>query len=438
MLQFVARTERITPRTYSENPDLKAHAIKSREAAEEGIVLLENHNQTLPLAKETRRVGMFGVSSYNFISVGTGSGNVKTPHTVNLLEGFANVGIETNADVAQTYQRIIRDTIAARAYDPLGYAAIPELTIDSAVIARSAQTDDVAIITIGRSCGEGADRLQQTEYLLSDVEHRLIAQVSQAFHAARKRVVVVLNVSGVVEVASWRSLADAVVLSWLPGQEAGDAVCRVLTGKVCPSGRLTMTFPLRYEDCSTHDNFPYDYHGPKAIGNYPKIPRTPAIKNVHYVDYVEGMYVGYRYFDTFNRPVAYPFGFGLSYTTFAYSDAVCRAQADGNFALSVKVTNTGTCAGKEVVQVYAPVRGLSHQLVAFGKTRMLQPGESETLSLTITQRDLACFDEAQNAWVLDAGDYTLEIGANARDARLKALIQVSAPLVVERVNGVLR
>ena len=438
MLQFVARTERITPRTYSENPDLKAHAIKSREAAEEGIVLLENHNQTLPLAKETRRVGMFGVSSYNFISVGTGSGNVKTPHTVNLLEGFANVGVETNADVAQTYQRIIRDTIAARAYDPLGYAAIPELTIDSAVIARSAQTDDVAIITIGRSCGEGADRLHATEYLLSDVEHRLIAQVSRAFHAAQKRVVVVLNVSGVVEVASWRSLADAVVLSWLPGQEAGDAVCRVLTGKVCPSGRLTMTFPMRYEDCSTYDNFPYDYHGPKAIGNYPKIPRTPAIKNVHYVDYVEGMYVGYRYFDTFNRPVAYPFGFGLSYTTFAYSDAVCRAQADGNFALSVKVTNTGTCAGKEVVQVYAPVRSLRHQLVAFGKTRTLQPGESETLSLTITQRDLACFDEAQNAWVLDAGDYTLEIGANARDARLKAHIQVSAPLVVERVNGVLR
>ena len=329
-------------------------------------------------------------------------------------------------------------SIAARAYDPLGYAAIPELTIDSAVIARSAQTDDVAIITIGRSCGEGADRLHATEYLLSDVEHRLIAQVSRAFHAAQKRVIVVLNVSGVVEVASWRSMADAVVLSWLPGQEAGDAVCRVLTGKVCPSGRLTMTFPLRYEDCSTHDNFPYDYHGPKAIGNYPKIPRTPAIKNVHYVDYVEGMYVGYRYFDTFNRPVAYPFGFGLSYTTFAYSDAVCRAQADGNFALSVKVTNTGACAGKEVVQVYAPVRGLRHQLVAFGKTRMLQPGESQTLSLTITQRDLACFDEAQNAWVLDAGDYTLEIGANARDARLKAHIQVSAPLVVERVNGVLR
>ena len=150
------------------------------------------------------------------------------------------------------------------------------------------------------------------------------------------------------------------------------------------------------------------------------------------------MYVGYRYFDTFNRPVAYPFGFGLSYTTFAYSDAVCRAKADGSFALSVKVTNTGTCAGKEVVQVYAPVRGLRHQLVAFGKTRTLQPGESETLSLTITQRDLACFDEAQNAWVLDAGDYTLEIGANARDARQKAHIQVSAPLVVERVNGVFR
>ncbi len=438
MLQFVSRTTRITPRAYSENPDLKAHAAKSREAAEEGIVLLENHNATLPLANAVKRVAMFGVSSYNFIAVGTGSGNVKTPHTVDLIEGFGHVGMETNTSLESLYRRIIKDTIAARAYDPLGYSAIPEVVVDTATIARSAQIDDVAVITIGRTCGEGADRLESTEYRLSDVEKQLIGNVSSIFHAAGKRVVVVLNVSGVVEVASWRSLADAVVLAWLPGQEAGDAVCRVLTGKVCPSGKLTMTFPIRYEDCSTHDNFPYDFHGPKAIGNYPKIPRTPAIKNVHYVDYVEGMYVGYRYFDTFNREVAYPFGYGLSYTSFAYNSVACAQNADGNWTVTVKVTNTGTCAGKEVVQVYAPVLALSHQLVAFGKTRLLQPGESQTMELVITPRDLSYFDEIENAWVLAQGEYNIEVAASARDVRQTVKLKVPQRRVLERVGRVLR
>lgn len=438
MLQFVARTRRIDHPTYTENPDLKEHAIKSREAAEEGIVLLENHDATLPLAAKVKHVGMFGISSYNFISVGTGSGNVKTPHTVNLQEGFAHVGITADEQLSAHYRRIISDTIAARPYDPLGYAAIPEVAIDSAVIAHSALSADAAVLTIGRSCGEGADRNAATEFLLSPVEHRLIEQVSQAFHAQGKPLVVVLNVSGVVETASWRHLADAVLLSWLPGQEGGDAVCRVLSGQVSPSGKLTMTFPLRYEDCSTHDNFPYDYHGPKAIGNYPKIPRNPAIKNVHYVDYLEGMYVGYRYFDTFNRPVAYPFGYGQSYTTFQYADATYRAQADGNFVVSVRITNTGEHAAKEVVQVYAPVRSLRHQLVAFGKTQLLQPGESQTLQLTVTPRDLSYFDEATSTWRISAGDYALEIAANARDVRQTLHLQISSDIVTGRVTPCLK
>ncbi len=438
MLQFVSRTTRITPHTYTENPDLKAHAAKSREAAEEGIILLENHNATLPLQQKVKSVAMFGVSSYNFISVGTGSGNVKTPHTVDLIEGFNHTGIKTDATLENLYRRVIRDTIAARAYDPLGYSAIPEIAMDTATIVASAQTADVAVVTIGRSCGEGADRLESTEYRLSEVEHKLIADVSRIYHAVGKRVVVVLNVSGVVEVASWRNQADAVVLSWLPGQEAGDAVCRMLTGKVCPSGKLTMTFPMCYEDCSTHDNFPYDFHGPKAIGNYPKIPRNPAIKNVHYVDYLEGMYVGYRYFDTFNRPVAYPFGYGLSYTTFGYSAATCTQQADGNYIVSVTITNTGTVAGKEVVQVYAPVLALSHQLVAFRKTRLLQPGESQTLQLVVTPRNLSYFDETDNAWVLAAGDYKLEVAASARDVRQTINLNIPARLVLEKVARVLR
>lgn len=435
MLQFVVRSPRFAGYVYSENPDLKSHAAKSLEAAEEGIILLENHERTLPLDKKVQRVGMFGITSYNFISVGTGSGNVKTPHTVNLLEGFAHVGVQTNAALADYYRKIISDALKNRAYDPLGYAAIPEVPVDRNVVARSADTDDAAIITIGRSCGEGADRLASTEYNLSEVEKELIRTVSEAFHAQGKRVVVVLNVSGVVEVASWRKLADAVVLSWLPGQEAGDAVCRTLTGKVTPSGKLTMTFPMAYEDCNTHDNFPYDYHGPKAIGNYPKIPRNPAIKNVHYVDYEEGMFVGYRYFDTFNKPVAYPFGYGLSYTSFDYSEADCSKLADGNYAVKVKVTNTGMYAGKEVVQLYAPVKDLRHQLVAFAKTRLLRPGESEVLVMTVTPRDLSYFDEARNAWVLAKGNYTIEVAASARDTRQKTLVSIAEDRVLGTVAG---
>lgn len=435
MLRFVTRTPRFQQYAFSNAPDLKAHARRSLEAAEEGIVLLENRNQTLPLASSVKRVGMFGIASYNFLAVGTGSGNVKTPHTKNLEEGFALVGIQTNAKVAERYRKVIADSLARRSNDPLGYEAMPEIAIDDADITASAEVDDAAIITIGRSCGEGADRRADTQYRLSQLETEVVEKVCNAFHAKHKPVVVVLNVSGVVEVASWRTQPDAVVLSWLLGQEGGEAVCRMLKGEVCPSGRLSMTFPVAYEDCNTHDNFPYDFHGPKAIGNYTKIPRNPAIKNVHYTDYKEGIYVGYRYFDTYGRSVSYPFGYGLSYTQFGYTDAQCKTLPEGGYEVSVRVTNTGRCAGKEVVQLYAPVRDLKHQLIGFGKTRTLKPGEAETLRIRFTPRDLSYFDEAQNAWVLAAGDYRIEVAAHSRDAKAHTTLHVEADKILDKVAG---
>lgn len=417
MLRFVARTNRQQHYAYQNNPDLKAHAAKALEAAEEGIVLLENREHTLPLSGEVRRVGMFGVASYNFLAVGTGSGNVKTRHTTNLMEGFQHVGVETDPAVADLYQRVIRDTMAARPYDPLGYLAMPEIAVSDEAIEQSAERDDLAVFTLGRSCGEGADRSWQHDYELSEVEKSVISRVSQAFHKRGKRVVVVLNVSGVVEVASWRDQADALVLSWLLGQEGGDAVCRVLTGRATPSGKLTMTWPVAYADCNTHDNFPYDYHGPKAIGNYPKIPRTPARKNVHYTEYAEGMHMGYRYFDTFHKAVAYPFGYGQSYTNFDYTHmSLVRADSTG-YEVSITVSNSGKMAGKETVQLYAPVRDVSHSLVAFAKTRLLQPGEQQTLTLRFTPRDLAYFDADTRSWTLSPGDYALEVAASSRDVR---------------------
>ena len=435
MLHFITRTPRFNHYAFSNNPDLKAHAQQSLQAAEEAVVLLENKNQTLPLEPTIKRVGMFGMASYNFLAVGTGSGNVKTPHTTNLEEGFAHVGIATNQDLAARYKKVLRDTLSKRANDPLGYSAIPEMDIPEEAILASADSDDAAIITIGRSCGEGADRNAFTDYQLSTLEHTIINKVCKAFHARGKKVVVVLNVSGVVEVASWKEQPDAVVLSWLLGQEGGDAVCRILKGEVCPSGRLTMTFPVTYEDCNTHDNFPYDFHGPKAIGNYKKIPRNPALKNVHFVDYKEGVHVGYRYFDTFGRKVSYPFGYGLSYTHFAYSDSKVKAKDDGTYEVTVTVTNEGTCAGKEVVQLYAPVRDIKHQLVGFAKTNLLKPGQSQTLSMVITPRDLSYFDEAQQAWVVAKGEYRLEVAANSRDVRQQVSLTLSEEKVLDKVHG---
>ena len=435
VLRFVTQTTRFNRYPYSDNPPL--HAATSRKAAEEGIVLLENNRHALPLLADIKRVALFGVSAYNFISVGTGSGNVKTPHTVNLLEGLRNVGIQANPTLSECYKKIISDTIKSRQYDPLGYAAISETAIGNDNITAAATNDDAAIVTIGRSCGEGADRLESTDYNLSATEKNLLSRVCTTFHAQGKPVVVVLNVSGVVEIESWKSLPDAILLAWLPGQEGGDAVCRVLTGAVCPSGKLTMTFPIKYSDCSTYGNFPADYHGPKAIGNYPKIPRKPAIKNVHYVDYDEGIYVGYRYFDTYDKPVSYPFGYGKSYTTFAYGPATLHALDNDSYEIHLNITNTGNIAGKEVVQAYAPVKGLRHQLIAFAKTKTLVPGQSETVKLRFGARDLSWFNPQTNAWQLDQGDYTIALSANARDARRHLRLTIPATRTIETVTPAL-
>lgn len=420
VLRFVARTSRQQGYEATNEVDLKTDAAMSLKAADEAVVLLQNDNQTLPLQKSAKSVGLFGITSYFFIANGSGSGNVKTRHTVSLLEGLENVGLQINSGVADYYQAIVRDTLSRRVYNELGYEAIPESPIDEKSIEQSALSDDIAMITIGRSCGEGIDRNAFTGFNLLPMEKQMISSVSNAFHKQGKRVLVILNVPGPVEVASWRGEVDAIVCAWMLGQESGTAVCDVLTGKVCPSGRLPMTWSLTYEDCNTSKNFPYDFHGPRAIGNYKKIPREPEpIKNVHYVDYDEGIYVGYRYFDTFNKDVAYPFGYGQSYASFEYSDASVRQNGDDSYSLTLTVKNTSAVSGKEVVQVYAPVKGISNQLIAFGKTDELAPGKSQKLTLTFTKRDLSYYDVASHDWKLDRGQRTLSVSRNSRTPVLK-------------------
>ena len=237
---------------------------------------------------------------------------------------------------------------------------------------------------------------------------------------------------GVIDVAPWRDKVDAIVLAWQPGQEGGNAVADVLTGRVCPSGKLPVTFANKYQDYPSADNFPLHYKF-----NWDELLRPDSValakKNLGYTNYAEGIYVGYRYFNTQQKAVAYPFGYGLSYTTFGYGQATARI-VKGRCLVSVPITNTGRVAGKEAVQLYttAPKGKLdkpARELKTFAKTRLLQPGETQVVSMSFPVTDLASFDESRMAWVTDAGQYTLSVGASVEDIRTTATVSLRKPIV---------
>jgi beta-glucosidase len=263
------------------------------------------------------------------------------------------------------------------------------------------------------------------DFELTSIERELIQNVSSTFHAQGKKVVVVLNIGGVIETNSWKYLVDAILLPWSPGQEGANAVADVLTGKVNPSGKLPMTFPINFMDHPSSANFPYNYQraATTGMGGFNRGPAQPQ-KDVDYVEYEEGIYVGYRYFSTAGVKVSYPFGFGLSYTTFSYSKPVVKATADG-FEATVTVTNNGKVAGKEVVELYvsAPAGGLDKpacELKAFTKTRELRPGESQTVTMKVDNYSIASFNEATSAWEAPAGNYGVYFAASVEDVRASA------------------
>ena len=253
----------------------------------------------------------------------------------------------------------------------LGAPAAPEMALSHQTVLNAASESDLAVVTLSRQAGEGGDRHLQDDFLLTAQESAQLADICEVFHAAGKKVVVVLNVGGVIETASWKDIPDGIVLAWQPGQEGGNALARILSGHVCPSGRLPVTFPVDYFDLPSSANFPYDYTGKSSLSGGKDQERD--VKNVGYTDYQEGTDVGYRYFTKPGTPeVSFPFGFGLSYTTFETGEPV---YIDGT--VSVTVTNTGAVAGKEVVMILDPF------LRAYGKTKLLHPGESETLLLNL-------------------------------------------------------
>ena len=431
-LELVARSPKVKKYAYSNKPDLTAHAAVTRQSALEGMVLLEN-NGTLPL-KDVKNVAVFGCTSFDFIAGGTGSGNVNRAYTVSLLDGLKNAGFNVDESKKDVYLKHIADEADAYKASIAGdqFAAFyptprpSELIPNAAELFASVKANDIAIITFGRNSGEFFDRTS-ADFALSDAELKLLNAVCLAFHAANKPVVVVLNIGGVIETASWKHLPDAILLAWQAGQEGGNSVTDILTGKQSPSGKLPMTFPVNLMDAGSSANFPIDADSGVYFMNRRE---DVGQKDVDVTKYEEGIYVGYRWFDKKDLPVSYPFGYGLSYTTFEYG---APAVSNDGKTVTAKVTvkNTGSVAGKEAVQLYvsAPAGTLDKpvkELKAYGKTKELAPGESQELTLTFPTSELASFDEEASAWKVDAGTYTFLFGASSRDIRCTATAEAAA------------
>ena len=447
ILNLVEKSPRFQGYKYSNKPDLNAHAAVTRQSAAEGMVLMKNE-KALPFAENIKNVALYGITSYDFMAGGTGSGNVNHAYVVSLLDGMKNGGYTVSEELKTAYESYLADakkkTEAAleeqAKKDPKNAMLVKflpqplpaEKLFSADELAKQAETADIAVITLGRLSGEFLDR-KVADFNLSDSERQLLQQVCDVYHKANKQVVVLLNIGGVIETASWKDMPDAILCAWQAGQEGGNSVVDVLSGKQSPSGKFTMTWPIKFTDAYSSKNFPIDEDPRIDMLNQGK---KGNVRNVDYTEYEEDVYVGYRYFDSFDVPVSYPFGYGLSYTTFEYSDAKIEQKND-IYDVTVTIKNTGDREGKEVVELYvaAPDSKAANkpakELKAFAKTKSLKPGENETLTLSITADQLASFDEAASAWVVAEGEYQFLVAASAADVKAT----LTAPVKNQQVKA---
>lgn len=449
ILEYILRTPRFKNYKYDNSPDLKAHAQVARSTATEGMVLLRNLKQTLPINNKVKNVALFGNTSYDFIAGGTGSGNVNHAYVVSLLDGLKNAGFSLDQNIASAYEQYIpeaknnmpKPANPLEAFLPGRF--IPEMSLGNIDMASAAKYNDIAVITIGKQSGEFLDRNIDDNFNLTKEEKQMIANVCQTFHKAGKKVVVILNVCGVIETKSWIDQPDAVLLSWLPGQEGGNSVSDILTGKETPSGRLPMSWPLSYDDVLSKNDFPTpdsikvnDIFGMfmgKGIGE------GKNKRNVDYTEYNDGIFVGYRHYLSNNVPVAFPFGYGQSYTTFAYNGFKADKADNGDIRVTVNVKNTGKYSGKEVVQVYvaAPgndMRKPTRELRGFAKTKTLAPGEQQQVDITVPYTELASFCEAESQWQVESGDYRVMVARNAAEPKPLCAVVNENGAVTEKVE----
>jgi beta-glucosidase len=441
VLNYILESPSYKKYHFSNQPDLKAHAATARIAAAEGMILLKNNNNTLPF-NGPKKIAAFGNTSYDLISGGTGSGDVNEAYTVSLAEGLQNAGYTVDNELKNAYEQFIKEEKANQPKKRFFFElspSLPEMNTDENLLNRKASEADIALITIGRNSGEFQDRKKGNDYYLSDAEKQLIKKVAAVFHAKGKKLVVILNIGGVIDVTAWRDDADAILLTWQGGQEAGNAIADLLGGKKNPSGKLATTFPGKYEDVPSAASFPGRNLSDKEVKGIGGL----SLGYPSEVSYEEGIYVGYRYYNTFNIQPAYPFGYGMSYTNFSYGKLRLSAtDFKGKITATVDITNTGKRAGREVVELYisAPSGKLnkpSEELKAFAKTALLQPGRKETIRFTITADQLASFNTAGSNWLAEAGEYTIKIGASSADIRQSAAFSLAKEMVTEQCHKVL-
>ncbi|QIV79202.1 beta-glucosidase family protein [Fervidobacterium pennivorans] len=407
ILKVLVKTPSFKGYNYSNKPNLDEHAKVSYEAGCEGVVLLKNEN-TLPLSPDTK-IALFGTGQIETIRGGTGSGETHPRYTINFLDGAIEKGLNVDMELAEFYRKKVSD-FRAKDYvitkGQWGEDIVPKLPqdfISEEDIEKYALRNDVGIFIITRISGEGVDRkLEKGDFYLADDEISIMSKLSTVFRKHGKKFVVVLNIGSPIEVESWKNLCDAILLVWQPGQEAGRIFADVISGKVNPSGKLPTTFPKRYEDVPSR--------------SFPGEPKD----NPQVVVYDEDIYVGYRYYDTFRIEPAFEFGFGLSYTTFEYSNLKLHRDG-GDIVVTFEVKNTGNMVGKEVAQIYvrAPKGKIDkpyQELKGFEKTKLLGPGETQKIEVRIPVSSLASFNG--HCWVVEKGEYEIRVGASSRDIRL--------------------
>ena len=436
ILKLIIQSKKMQNYQYGNNPNLEAHAKIARQSATEGMILLKNE-QTLPI-QNAKNIALLGVTSYDFIAGGTGSGDVNEAYTVSLEEGLKNAGFEINQAAKKLFETH-KANHKEEFIKPEGLSTVtnpyipPRMNYTEGELKEIVASSDIGIITIGRNSGEGGDRVEKDDFLLFETEQNMMTNVCKAFHTAGKKVIVVMNIGGVIETVSWKSKPDAILLAWQGGQEGGNSVADILSGKVNPSGKLPMTFPLKLNDHASNTNFPLE-GGTLDImklifASREEKPENEKVKNKDYTNYEEDIYVGYRHFDKAELDVSYPFGFGLSYTKFDLSSLNVSLQND-TVNVAVTVTNKGSLAGKEVLQVYTskldtkidrPLR----ELRTFTKTHSLKPEEATTVNFQIPVSELSYWSEDTSQWVLEKGLYSIQVGASSRDIRLSMEIEIN-------------
>ncbi len=403
----------------------------SMKAATEGMVLLENDDEALPIASGNQ-VALFGSKAAYTIKGGTGSGDVNQRSVVNIYDALSNVYDITSKTWIENYKKGYDEEVAAAAdhdgtytiYVPGQFGASPSYLAKETAITEDdikAASANTAIYVFGRTSGEGADRTaDKGDYYLSDIEKANLELIAKSYD----KVIVVLNVGGVVDTAEIKAIdgVDAIFLASQAGQRIGDAMAEIFTGNVSPSGKLASTWAASYTDYPEADKF------------------GSNDESVDSEQYSEGIYVGYRYFDTFNIKPEYEFGYGKSYTDFEVTPESVSANAD-YVTVTAKVSNTGdTYSGKEVVQVYfsAPSGNLDkpyQELAAFAKTDEIAPGKAQTVTIKFRTTDMSSYSESMAGYVMEAGDYVIRVGNSSRNTTVAGRVNIPSTVITEQLSN---